>query len=206
MNNQSRLKSAHMSDVLSPLTEQLPTPETDGPSQQAAAPAEAAGVLTLSKEQVEASEPYQQLNNTYLRLAADFENYRKRTLTEQDNLRKYGAEQAVKALLGALDNIDRGTSTLTEQSDSSTLYKSLKMLQQEIITSLNQFGLSRLQVSGQPFDPNLHEAITRQPSDTIPEDHVIMDVQAGYLLHDRVIRPALVSVSTGQAADSTGDD
>jgi molecular chaperone GrpE len=153
----------------------------------------------LSREQVEASEYFQALNQQYLRLAADFENFRKRTLSEADNLRKYGAEKTIRALLTALDNIDRGTQSLTEQSDPAVLYKSLSLLQQEILNSLTQQGLSRMVVAGQPFDPNLHEAITQQPSDTIAADHILHDVQAGYLLHDRVIRPALVVVSTGNA-------
>jgi molecular chaperone GrpE len=151
----------------------------------------------LSKAAVEASEPYQTLNQQYLRLAADFENYRKRTLQEQDNLRKYGAEQTLKTLLSALDNIDRGLNNLSAATDSASLYQSLQMLHQELTTKLQSVGLTPMEVAGQLFDPTLHEAITRQPSDTVPEDHVIAALQTGYCLHDRVIRPALVSVSSG---------
>ena len=183
-----------MSDVM--------TPQDEAPVANDAIASSATSPVTpveLSRDQVEASEPYQALNQQYLRLAADFENFRKRTLTEADSLRKYGAESTIKALLSALDNIDRGTQSLTEQSDSAVLYKSLCLLQQEILNSLTQQGLTRMAAASQPFDPNLHEAITQQPSDTIPADHIINDVQAGYLLHDRVIRPALVVVSTGNA-------
>lgn len=156
-------------------------------------------VETITKAQIEATAEYQALNQQYLRLAADFENFRKRTLADADQLRKYGAENTIKSLLTALDNIDRGTQSLTEQSEPAVLYKSLSLLQQEIINSLTSQGLTRLSVEGQPFDPAHHEAITQQPSDTIPADHIINAVQAGYTLHDRLIRPALVIVSTGNS-------
>jgi molecular chaperone GrpE len=179
-----------MSDVMMEETQDVVETPVEAPS-------------PISREQIEASAEYQALNQQYVRLAADFENFRKRTLTEADNLRKYGAENTIKALLSALDNIERGTKSLNEGSDPALLYKSLGLLQQEIMNSLAQQGLSRLEVTGQPFDPTLHEAISQQPSTDIAADHIVNDVQAGYLLHDRVIRPALVIVSTGATEEAS---
>jgi molecular chaperone GrpE len=160
-------------------------------------PAEATVAPALTPAEIEATDTYKTLHQQYLRLAADFENYRKRMVQQEVQMRQYGAENTLKALLPALDNMERAHRSLTETTDPAVLLKSLALVQNDIMNCLNQCGMTRMEVAGQPFDPMQHEAVSQQPSDTVAADHVIADLQAGYMLHERVLRPAMVTVSAG---------
>ncbi len=151
-------------------------------------------------------EKFKALNEQHMRLAADFENFRKRTITERDALRKYGAESAIETLLPVLDNLERGEDSLNENSDAKTLYKSFSMLTQQLLDLLKSEGLTKIEITGKPFDPNFCEAISQVPSEDHAENIVIQVVQGGYQLHDRVIRPAKVIVSTGPAAGGNSEE
>jgi molecular chaperone GrpE len=152
------------------------------------------------------SERYQELNNQYLRLAADFENFRRRQAQEREHLLKYGAQNTLETLLTVLDNLDRAQRSLSESSDPKMLYKSFEMLSQQLLESLKSIGLTRMHPVGEIFDPERHEAVSQIEKADAP-DHSISEVyQDGYMLHDRILRPAKVVVSvtpegSGEAAD-----
>jgi len=150
-------------------------------------------------------EKYQQLQEQYTRLAADFENFRKRSREEQDSALRYGAQKSIMELLPVLDNLDRANTSLNENSDPKTLYKSFSLMQKQLLDGLESIGVRKLNVVGQPFDPQLHEAVNRMPSNDIPENSIMYEAQSGYQLHDKVIRPALVVVSTGSAEGASAE-
>lgn len=162
---------------------------------------------TLSDHDVliaEAEARYRELHDQHLRLAADFDNFRKRRLQEMDHQRKYGAETALLALLPVLDNLHRAQASLTEQSDPKVLFQSIAMLQRQLLDNLTTLGLQPIDPVDQPFDANQHEAVSSQPTADKPENTVLTVAQKGYKLHDRVIRPAqvIVAVAPDDAASS----
>lgn len=138
-----------------------------------------------------------QLQDQFTRLAADFENYRKRVREEQEALAKYGAQKTVLELLPVLDNLDRATASLNENSDPKVLFQSFSLMQKQLMNTLDGLGIQRIQAVGQEFNPELHEAVSRMESAEFAENSVMYEAQSGYKLHDKVIRPAQVVVSTG---------
>jgi molecular chaperone GrpE len=138
---------------------------------------------------------YQDLQDQYLRLAADFDNYRKRYAQEQEALRKYGAENTARELIPVLDNLERAASSLSEKSEPKILYQSFRLMHNQLVDSLKNMGFQKMNTVGQTFDPTFHEAISQQETDEHPENTVVNEMQSGFMLHDRVLRPALVSVA-----------
>lgn len=142
------------------------------------------------------------LKNQNLRLYADYDNLQKRRRQEMEEGRKYAAENTLQSLLPVLDNLERAQNSLNAESEANLLFQSLTLMRQQLSDSLAQVGLTRLNTVGQPFDPSLHEAIARQESADAQEDSVLAETLAGYLLHDRLLRPAQVVVATA-AEDNT---
>ena len=141
-------------------------------------------------------------NNQYLRLAADFDNFRKRQAQERESLLKYGAQSTLAAMLPVIDNLMLAQKSLSPDSPPDVLFKSFDMLASQLLESLKASGLSSMNSQGATFDPEHHEAISMVPHESLPE-HTIVDVyKEGYLIHDRVLRPAQVVVSSGNGADS----
>ncbi|MEB3244611.1 MAG: nucleotide exchange factor GrpE [Vampirovibrionales bacterium] len=162
---------------------------------------------TAVESDAEAStkEKYDALYDQYVRMAADFDNFRKRNAQEQLSWRKYAAEGTISALIPVLDNLDRAGSTLSEASEPKLLHQSLRMMSSQLTSTLETIGVKRMQPVGQPFDPMQHDAVSQAESPEVPEGYVIAEELAGYLLYDRVIRPASVKVSTGQAKTASPD-
>ena len=138
------------------------------------------------------------LNNQYLRLAADFDNYRKRQAQEREALLKYGAEESLKKLIEVLDNFDRAKQAIANVDDVNQVKESFDLLYNQLFDNLSKVGLEVINAQGQEFDPNFHEAVMQTPTNDHPENHVIMELQKGYKLGDKVLRPTLVNVATGE--------
>jgi molecular chaperone GrpE len=149
-----------------------------------------------------AQEQIQSLNNQNLRLAADFDNFRKRTLQEQDNIRKYGAEQTLTQLMPVLDNLERAKQSLSENADPKLLYQSFEMMYKQLTDAFEGLGVKRIDCMGQPFDPNCHEAVTQLPTNDHPEGTVVQEMRSGFMVHDRVVRPSMVAVAVPAEASS----
>ena len=143
-------------------------------------------------------EKYETLNNQYLRLAADFDNYRKRQEQERENLLKYGAENTVKKLIEVLDNFDRGLIAIETVEDCDKVKECYNLAYKNFNDVLAKIGLEVIKAEGEEFDPNLHEAVMRTPTDEKPENTIIAELQKGYKLGDKVLRPTLVNVATEQ--------
>ena len=141
-------------------------------------------------------EEYDKLNQQYIRLAADFDNYRKRQEQERENLIRYGTENAVKGLLEVLDNFERGKKALENVEDCEKVKESFNLVHKQVCDTLGKLGLEEIKALGEEFDPNFHEAVMQTPTSEHPENTVITELQKGYMLGDKVLRPTLVNVAT----------
>ena len=139
---------------------------------------------------------FDNLNNQYLRLAADFDNYRKRQEQERASLISYGAQDAMKKLIEVLDNFDRAKKSIDTTDDVNQVKDSFNVLYNQMFENLSKLGLEVIEAQGKEFDPNFHEAVMQTPTGEHPENHVIMELQKGYKLGDKVLRPTLVNVAT----------
>ncbi len=141
---------------------------------------------------------YENLNGQYMRLAADFDNFRKRQARDNDDLRLQIACNTLSEILPVVDNFDRARQQLNPQhEEAQNLHRSYQGLYKQLVEVFKQLGVSPMRVEGEPFDPSLHEAVLREPSEQHPEDVVIEELQRGYQLNGRVLRHALVKVSMG---------
>ena len=138
------------------------------------------------------------INNQYVRLAADFDNYRKRQMQEREALLKYGAEETLKKMIEALDNIDRAKASVENVDDVNTVKDSYNIVFKQIYDVLGKIGLEVIDTQDKEFDPNLHEAVMQTPTSEYPENTIIAELQKGYKLGDRVLRPSLVNVAVSE--------
>jgi len=150
------------------------------------------------------------LKGQYMRIAADFDNFRKRQSRDQDDLRLKITCSTLSEILPVVDNFDRARQQLNPQSEEAQgLHRSYQNLYKQLVDVFKQLGVSPMRVEGEPFDPTLHEAVLREPSQEHLEDVVIEELQRGYHLNGRVLRHALVKVSMGPGpggAPPTGPD
>jgi molecular chaperone GrpE len=147
---------------------------------------------------------HQTLRDQYMRIAADFDNFRKRQSRDQEDLRVQIACTTLSEILPVVDNFDRARQQLNPQTEEAqALHRSYQGLYRQLVDVFKQLGVSPMRVEGEPFDPTLHEAVLREPSQQHLEDVVIEELQRGYHLHGRVLRHALVKVSMGPGPDGT---
>ena len=141
---------------------------------------------------------HETLKNQYVRISADFENFRKRQSRDQDDLKIQLVSKALTAILPIVDNFERARQQLKPESEEAqTLHRSYQGLYKQLVEVLKQQGVSPMRVVEQQFDPNLHEAVLREPSQEFNEDIIIEELQRGYHLEGKVLRHALVKVSMG---------
>ncbi len=130
-----------------------------------------------------------------LRLSAEFENYKKRKQRELDEFKKFANETVFRQLLTVVDNLERAMLSAEEISDDGGLLEGVKLTYKDIIKLFETFNVQPVEAENKPFDPNFHQAVNQESTDEFPENTVITVLQKGYLLHDRLIRPAMVVVS-----------
>ena len=161
---------------------------------------------TVSRlEQLE--KEHQTLKNQYVRIAADFDNFRKRQSRDQDDLKVQLICNSLSAILPIVDNFERARQQLKPESDEAqTLHRSYQGLYKQLVEVLKQQGVAPMRVLGQHFDPNLHEAVLREPSEEEKEDIIIEELQRGYHLDGKVLRHALVKVSMGPGPSNVSQE
>jgi len=149
----------------------------------------------LEKENKELKEKVDELNDKYLRLFSEFDNFRKRTLKEKIEMSKTASEEVITALLPVLDDFERAIRSMENSSEDSNLKEGVLLIFNKFLTILNQKGLEQMRTVGEVFDTDYHEAITNIPAPS-PEQkgRVIDEVEKGYLLNGKVIRYARVVV------------
>ena len=141
---------------------------------------------------------HETLKSQYVRIAADFDNFRKRQSRDQDDLKVQLVSKALTAILPIVDNFERARQQLKPESEEAqTLHRSYQGLYKQLVEVLKQQGVAPMRVVGQQFDPNLHEAVLREPSQEFKEDIITEELQRGYHLDGKVLRHALVKVSMG---------
>lgn len=191
-------KKANSSKKSTTQTEASPAPATEE-----ARPEESnePTLTELEKAQAEASE----MKSRYLRSVADMENYRKRITREKQELLRSAAAGVVESLIPVLDNMKLGLQAAEQHPDAKDVTVGFKMVEDQLKKSLGEQGLKELIPNGESFDPNLHECVAHQPSDSVDEDKIIETVRAGYQLNERLLRAANVIVSSGAANTATKD-
>ncbi len=152
----------------------------------------------LTEEANPLQEKYDTLNNQYIRLAADFDNYRKRQEQEKEALLKYGAENTLKKMIEVLDNFERGLKALETVEDCDKVKECYNLAYKNFTDVLTKAGLESIKAEGEAFDPNFHEAVMQTPTSEKPEHTIIAELQKGYKLGDKVLRPALVNVAVSE--------
>jgi molecular chaperone GrpE len=152
----------------------------------------------------DAAREIQELRDRYLRLAAEFDNYKKRSLKERQDLFNYATEALIKDLLPTVDNLSRalGHARQGEEGvDTKALVEGVELTQRSLLQAFEKCGLRLVEAEGQPFDPQVHEAVRQIPTGEVEPGHVLEVLQVGYLLKDRLLRPALVTVSSRPKGD-----
>ena len=148
---------------------------------------------------------HESLRSQYMRIAADFDNFRKRQSRDQEDLRVQIACTTLSEILPVVDNFERARQQLEPQAEEAqTIHRSYQGLYKQLVDVFKQLGVSPMRVEGEPFDPTLHEAVLREPSEEHVEDVVIAELQRGYHLNGRVLRHALVKVSMGPGPQGGG--
>lgn len=149
---------------------------------------EVESALAVAKEEAAA------LKDQCLRIAAEFENYKKRAAKEYDEFKKYSNVSLIKAILPSVDNLERAISA-SSTADSSAIVDGVKMVLNDMLKVFESFQVKTVEAEGKMFDPAFHQAIMQEEAEGIPENQVIKVFQNGYIMHDRLIRPAMVVVA-----------
>ena len=201
--------SAHgpAADAAAPDQGTEPVTETSAPAGDAAVESSADGaedrdndarLEQLEREHNSLREEHETLRSQYMRIAADFDNFRKRQSRDQDDLKLQLTCSTLSEILPVVDNFERARQQLNpEGEEAQALHRSYQGLYKQLVDVLKQLGVAPMRVVGQEFDPTLHEAVLREPSDEHHEDVVIEELQRGYHLNGRVLRHAMVKVSMG---------
>jgi len=132
-----------------------------------------------------------------LRTQADFENYKKRATREKEDAIKYANSALLERLIPIVDNFDLGLEAARGEGENSPVFSGMTMVLRQLMDFLSEHGVQPIDAAGQKFDPNLHEAITHEPSDSVPEGVVIRQTRRGYRMKDRLLRPSSVAVASG---------
>ena len=147
------------------------------------------------------------LTDRLLRLQADFDNFRKRTARDRTEVARRTTEDLIQEILSVLDHFALGLANAREHDAKPTVLEGFELVYDQLLQGLGTFGLQPIDATGEPFNPNLHEALTQLPSTEVPTGHVIEQTRQGYKLGERLLRPAQVVVSSGESSsDSTHDE
>lgn len=152
-------------------------------------------VTVLQKQVTELEKELEEMKNRYLRAQADLENFRRRTRKEKEEQAKYAALPVIQALLPVLDNLERALAASKESGANDGLTKGVEMVDKQIRDVLAEEGLTPIQGTGEPFNPEYHDAVMQVESEDVEPGIVVEELQKGYMLKDRVIRPSMVKVS-----------
>jgi len=150
---------------------------------------------------------HQTLKYQYVWISADFDNFRKRQSRDQDDLKIQLVSKTLTAILPIVDNFERARQQLKPESEEAqALHRSYQGFYKQLVEVLKQQGVAPMRVVGQQFDPNLHEAVLREPSEEFKEDFIVEELQRGYHLEGKVLRHALVKVSMGPGTQNSQEE
>ncbi len=180
-------------------TDRPPPPEVGGPPAEQSEPPpsdeSADTILELENQLEELAAERDDIKNRMMRVAADLENFRKRTAREKEELRKYGIDKVVLELLPVLDNLERALEHSDKSEDKTTIVDGVRMVHRQFLGALKKHGVEGFESKGEQFDPQRHEAIQQVETAEHETGTILEQYQKGYYLHERLIRPALVVVA-----------
>ena len=160
----------------------------------------------LNEIQAELETAKQEAKETYdrfLRVSAEFENYKKRSAREMDDLRKYANQSLIVEMLAVVDNLERAlNSSNGNSSNDKCMADGVNLTLKEILKVFEKFNVKPIESIGQLFDPNFHQAMMQEETDDYPENTVITELQKGYMIHDRLLRPSMVVVAASKAKNT----
>ncbi len=160
----------------------------------------------LKEIQAELETAKQEAKETYdrfLRVSAEFENYKKRSAREMDDLRKYANQFLIVEMLAVVDNLERAlNSSNGNSSNDKCMADGVNLTLKEILKVFEKFNVKPIESIGQSFDPNFHQAMMQEETDDYPENTVITELQKGYMIHDRLLRPSMVVVAASKAKNT----
>ena len=149
---------------------------------------------------------YDEVHDKLLRVSAEFENYRKRTAREMDDFRKYAVQSLLKEMLSAVDHIELAIQAAAcNSAPDKNLTEGLSLTLKELLRIFEKFNVVPIEAMGKPFNPEFHEAILREESGELPENTVLREMQKGYMIGGRLLRPALVVVAAPRDAARQSD-
>jgi molecular chaperone GrpE len=140
----------------------------------------------------------------YLRSQAEMENMKKRLRREKEDWVKYSNETLIKEILPIMDNLERAVSHSNNETALPSLMEGIELTLRSLKSVLSKSGLEEVKAEGEPFDPALHEAVSQVDDENVEQGKVVKEIQKGYLLNNRMIRPSMVTVSVGKPAETTG--
>mgnify|MGYP001328189428 FL=1 len=183
---------------IDPVVEETPTMDTEiDPANR---------LQQLDQELSSLKQEHETVQAQYMRIAADFDNFRKRQARDQDDLRQQLVCSTLTEILPVVDNFERARQQLNpEGEEAQALHRSYQGLYKQLVDVLKQQGVARMEVVGQEFDPTLHEAVLREENQEHAEDIVCEELQRGYHRDGRVLRHAMVKVSMGPGPESSSD-
>lgn len=172
--------------------------------------APSSGELDATNDRIKVlEEERDDVKNRMMRVAADLENFRKRAAREREDMRKYGIDKVVLELLPVVDNLERALQHAEKNAEDNSITEGVRMVYRQFLTALEKHGVKGFESKGEMFDPQKHEAIQQVESEEHETGTVLEQYQKGYFLHDRLIRPAMVSVAkqttTPTVVDSAED-
>ena len=176
--------------------ESIKETDKDKPGKKKSKAEEADPVQALEKEAESAKQEAQENYDKYLRVFAEFDNYKKRSTREMGDFRKYANEALLKDMLTVVDNLERAIDSSNDNAeDTSSIVEGVRMTLGGILDLIEKHHVAPIESEGKPFDPQFHQAFQQEESEDHPSNTVLKEFQKGYLLHDRLLRPSMVVVS-----------
>ena len=186
--------------------DQPETPSTDQEAEESDENSQQNEEVTgLSHQLLEKNEELHALNDKYLRLAAEFDNYKRRVQRDQSDTIRFANERLFKDLLPTLDNLERALQSGREQALIEGLLEGVDLTYKHFLDTLQKMGMKQVASVGELFDPAKHQAVGQVESLTVPENVIVDEYQKGYFLHDRILRPAMVTVAKAQTEPGDGE-
>jgi molecular chaperone GrpE len=170
-------------------------PESHGETKHPKRKKEEKEIEELKKQLEEKEKEAKDYYDRWLRAAADLENFKKRAAKDKEEWTKFANEDLLKAILPVIDNLERAVNHAEKVVDTGVMIEGVRLTIKQILQTLDRFGLIPFESVGKPFDPAMHEAMIVVESDQHEPNHVVEEFRKGYLLNDRLLRPATVSVS-----------
>jgi len=149
---------------------------------------------TLEEKMAKIEADLEDWKGAYARKNAEFQNFTKRKQNELEEFRKYASEKVILKVLEAVDNLERGVAASAETKDFDALVKGVEMTLSQMHGIMNAEGVEVIESLGKEFDPHLHQAVMTENCENIDNDHIVMELQKGYKMKERVIRPSMVKV------------